>query len=386
VTRRQQDKQRISELQELTSSLSDVVSTLRQGTEADSVALLNKIRQDESVQDTARTMAAATALMMAAVPGNNTSHPNLDHRGSQAFSRPVRHRLTSPLCIPLMLELQFELTKYSMEHPDYMFETRYQYTKDSHADENVFLDLPALELDLARWTTASSDNHLLNHLVTLFWTWDNALERMMYRPLFEEDLAQADPDDDSIQSHTFCSRFLVNALLALSCVSFLSNQCMLAPLQSQYYCQEPAIFSVPDDPQTRGRRFADEAYHHYKPEKGHASLVRLQGEFAMFLYKGVLGSGKKSIQFYLNTMETFAALNKVNPVTPHGSNKEPTRVSKEEEAFSWCMWRLYCVEWYYGMECTIFAFVDEKKAPLARPGFQKTGGFPIQFPSSRSDH
>jgi hypothetical protein len=131
-----------------------------------------------------------------------------------------------------VLKLQFGLMRYSMEHPNYMFETRYKYTKDSYIDENILFDLPALELDFARWTSVSSDNHLLNHLIALFWTWDNILERMMYRPMFEEDLARAGPEDNSAKSHIFCSRFLVNALLALSCVSLLLKQSIMASLQS----------------------------------------------------------------------------------------------------------------------------------------------------------
>jgi hypothetical protein len=106
------------------------------------------------------------------------------------------------------------------------------------------------------------------------------------------------------------------------------------------------VCKVPDEVETRGRRFADEAYEHYEKEKGHASLTRLQGEFAMFLYEGILGSGKQSVYFFLNTMKTFAALNNVDSMTPHSLNKSPMRIAREKEAFSWCMWGLYCVEWY----------------------------------------
>jgi hypothetical protein len=214
----------------LTSGLSDVVDTLRQGSEADSAAVLKSIRKTESSRAAASTMTAATALMMAATPANHTGHRSYGHGGSQAFSRPVNHRLTSPLRTPLVLAFRVELMKCSMEHPNYIFETRYSYAKDRYIDENIFFDLPALELNLARWTTVSNDNNLLNHIITLFWTWDNAVERMIYRPLLEEDLAQADPNDDGVETHTYCSRFLVNALLALACVSFFSLSGILSLL------------------------------------------------------------------------------------------------------------------------------------------------------------
>lgn len=54
----------------------------------------------------------------------------------------------------------------------------------------------------------------MNHLLALFWAWDNVVEPSLFRPLFEEDLCN--------NGDTFCSPFLVNALLALSCVSMRS--------------------------------------------------------------------------------------------------------------------------------------------------------------------
>jgi hypothetical protein len=51
----------------------------------------------------------------------------------------------------------------------------------------------------------------MNHLLALFWTWDNMVEPLLFRPLFEEDLCD--------NRNAFCSPFLVNALLALICVS-----------------------------------------------------------------------------------------------------------------------------------------------------------------------
>jgi hypothetical protein len=63
----------------------------------------------------------------------------------------------------------------------------------------------------------------MNHLLTLFWTWDNVVERAIYRPIFEDDVLTADPHSNDPQAHQFCSSFLVNALLALSSVSVLNT-------------------------------------------------------------------------------------------------------------------------------------------------------------------
>lgn len=75
----------------------------------------------------------------------------------------------------------------------------------------MYNDVPAHNLPISQWTSACKDDRLMNHLLALFWTWDNMVEPSLFRPLFEDDLNN--------NNSTFCSPFLVNALLALSCVS-----------------------------------------------------------------------------------------------------------------------------------------------------------------------
>lgn len=110
------------------------------------------------------------------------------------------------------------LTEYRKEHPEYVFEKEFAQARDRYNESNVFIDLPALSLPIFRWTSACTDNKLMNHLLTLFWTRDNSVERSLFRPLFEEDLANGDPEAAGTQRYTFCSPFLVNALLAVGCV------------------------------------------------------------------------------------------------------------------------------------------------------------------------
>lgn len=100
-----------------------------------------------------------------------------------------------------------------------MFETRYSRAQGHNVDKDVFVELAQNTLDVAQWTTVSDDNQLMNRLLNLFFTWDNSMERMMYRPMFEEDLASGASPNDDTHKLRFCTRFLVNALLAMSCVS-----------------------------------------------------------------------------------------------------------------------------------------------------------------------
>ena len=91
--------------------------------------------------------------------------------------------------------------------------------EDAYVDHDVFVKVSLRMLPLSRWTTVSTDEGFMNHLLNLFFTWDNVVERLFYRPIFEENLVGLDPDSANDDPGAFCSRFLVNALLAVSCVS-----------------------------------------------------------------------------------------------------------------------------------------------------------------------
>ena len=100
-----------------------------------------------------------------------------------------------------------------------MFEQRYILnTQGFYKEEDIFVDALISKLPLSRWTTVSADDRLMNHLYLLFITWDNIVGRAFYRPLFEEDIVTIDPKSTNEYADEFCSQFLVNALLAASCV------------------------------------------------------------------------------------------------------------------------------------------------------------------------
>jgi hypothetical protein len=130
-------------------------------------------------------------------------------------------------CLSVLLilsESSLECTRCSTlmqdrTEPEYTLERESTQTRDQY-NEDAPIELPILTLPVCRWTSACKDDLLLNQLLTLFWTWDNTVEPSLYRPLFEEDLVNHDPRTGTTNTQAFCSSFLVNALLALSCVGF----------------------------------------------------------------------------------------------------------------------------------------------------------------------
>lgn len=238
----------------------------------------------------------------------------------------------------------------------------------------------------------------MNHLLHLFWTWDSNVQPSVFRPLFEEDLLHGDARASTPDKHTFCSPFLVNALLALGCVSFFFHACCppLAELTMQLSTTERSTYSDSEDSKSRGRRFADEAERHFEDEKDQPSIPLLQGQFAMFVYEGNLGSGAKSVDYFMRAMKTYAALNNADFLDIHGQGKSERRLQREREGLSWVMWGLYCTEWQVDSKRKVHLLISARRAsqafgfrkPTARPACPQLwhdSTFPLRQPNA-ADH
>ncbi|CAI6336051.1 unnamed protein product [Periconia digitata] len=335
LTSRQAEKQEKDDYERSAHRFQSALELLRQGSDADSAAVLQRIRETNDIEDAVTSISDAQLL----VPEPRSSV-------SQQAERAVpRNRLL----------------KSPYEDPEYMFSTGYSYVHEQYVDKDVFVDLPALHLDLARWTSACQDNRPMNHLLALFWTWDNSVQHLIYQPMVEEHLSSKDPHVSDTHERRFCSRFLINALLALSCL----------------YALEPVTYAVPQDPSTRGRRFADEADAMLQSEYIEPSFALFQGLFAMFCYEGCVGEGKKSVNYLYQAIDIYKALNSVVRLPPVS---DETVSQRERHAISWSMWGFYIVEWRATQALGL--------AKLAhKPNVESTwleSDFPFSAPESRS--
>lgn len=73
-------------------------------------------------------------------------------------------------------------------------------------------DTPLFQLSSGhRWTTVTNDEELISHLISLYFVWEHQTLPFLDRELFIEDFESG--------QGSFCSPFLVNAILALGSVS-----------------------------------------------------------------------------------------------------------------------------------------------------------------------
>ncbi|KAK7908706.1 hypothetical protein PG985_016009 [Apiospora marii] len=278
-----------------------VVELLRERSQAESAQVLQRIREADSLQGAVNTIAEAQLLLRVAptaAPWHNEHAPLQRSPAPQSFQRPTRRRLGSPY-----------------DDDSFMFEKQFMVdAKDRYLNNDMFVDLPSQDLPLSRWTHVSNDDRLMNHLLRMLFTWDNIVERTLYRPILEEDIASMNPTSAGDDCRSFCTRFLISALLAASCL----------------YTMDPTTFKDPGNSMTRGQRWADEASA-LLAEIDKPSIPLIQGLLALFVYEGNLGQGAKALPYLMRAEEVYGALNKEKTLRSRAGVDE-ARAQRERQA------------------------------------------------------
>ncbi|KAJ3453761.1 hypothetical protein MRS44_018393 [Fusarium solani] len=181
-------------------------------------------------------------------------------------------------------------------HPEHIFEKTWRDTQHTYAEDNILVDIPGYTLPLSRWTTISSDDKPLSYLLLLYWTWDTVCSRVIDRTIFEEDLKSLDPPSSQPHALCFCSPFLVNALLAVSCISA-------------------------------------------------RSLPVVQGLALMYVYEGALGNGETALSYHSRMQARYLTLRLDDVPRSTGVAITGARQRREAHALSWISWGFHVWDW-----------------------------------------
>ncbi|KAF5703908.1 hypothetical protein FMUND_12805 [Fusarium mundagurra] len=161
-------------------------------------------------------------------------------------------------------------------------------------------------------------------------TWDTIGNRVIDRTIFEEDLKTLNPNTPNQPNELrFCSPFLVNALLAVSCV-YTTNQ---------------ATFLLPNDPNTRGQAFAREAARLLPLEDTSPSLAVAQGLALMNTYEAVLGNGETALSYHSRMQARYLALRLDDVRRSTDAAIAGARQRREAHALSWISWGFFVWDW-----------------------------------------
>ncbi|KAF9885695.1 hypothetical protein FE257_012677 [Aspergillus nanangensis] len=134
-------------------------------------------------------------------------------------------------------------------------------------------DNPLFRVPATPWTIITDDDHLVSHLISLYFTWDHPLQQVVDQKTFLSHMAIEDTDTD------FCSPLLVNSILAVA---------------SESYSDFPEVFAVPGDAASRGQHFYAEAERLWKAEEGRVSLTNIQAVCLMSYVLNLHGKGRAS--------------------------------------------------------------------------------------------
>ncbi|RFN51860.1 hypothetical protein FIE12Z_3821 [Fusarium flagelliforme] len=153
---------------------------------------------------------------------------------------------------------------------------------------------------------------------------DTIGNRVIDRTMFEEDLKALNPNAPNQPNKLrFCSPFLINALLAVSCAAFLQS----------------------NDPSTRGQAFAREAARLLPLEDTDTSLTVAQGLTLMNAYEAALGNGETALSYHSRMQARYLAL-RLNDMQ-RSTNAAIARARQRREAYTLSLisWGFYVWDW-----------------------------------------
>ncbi|PYH99633.1 C6 transcription factor [Aspergillus ellipticus CBS 707.79] len=115
-------------------------------------------------------------------------------------------------------------------------------------------DNPVFQMPSVPWTTVTNDDHVVSHLISLYFTWDHPLLQVVDQDMFLKHMCAEDKNSEC------CTPLLVNSILAVASI----------------YSDFPEVFAIPDDETSRGQHFYKEAERLWRAEEGQVSLANIQ--------------------------------------------------------------------------------------------------------------
>ncbi|KAI9148682.1 Nitrogen assimilation transcription factor nit-4 [Paramyrothecium foliicola] len=196
-------------------------------------------------------------------------------------------------------------------------------------------------LPLSQWTRVSNDDEAMLDLLNMLWTWDTTLTKIIHRGVLHEHVCSTTSEEGDSGSHgelQFCSRFLINALLAVATTAKLyanTNEGEREPTQ------------------LLGRTFAEEAVNILSTDRHQPTLALLQGIAALWMYNHLSGKSQIAGQLLDELFSLHSHLETKGlwhsqpvPISSSADNnaRSTTENKRERQALSYASWGLYFLD------------------------------------------
>lgn len=137
-------------------------------------------------------------------------------------------------------------------------------------DQILAPELPRMNTPATTWTEISSDKAFVQHLLALYFCWEYPTFASLSKEHFLKDFQAGRP--------RYCSRMLVNALLALGC----------------RFSSQPSTLANPNDPYSSGDHFFKECLRLFYQETNHHNMTTIQALGIMSIREASCGRDSES--------------------------------------------------------------------------------------------
>uniref|UniRef100_A0A0D2XIJ0 Xylanolytic transcriptional activator regulatory domain-containing protein n=1 Tax=Fusarium oxysporum (strain Fo5176) TaxID=660025 RepID=A0A0D2XIJ0_FUSOF len=321
-------KRKHDELKERIADHESLYSSLKTREPQETDEILRRIRAGKDVKGVAEDLQGGNlAIPTSQKQANPLLRNNSDNTSNSATTS---GSASSPTFSVARMNLSLPQQQTRARLTAFLLEEARREPQRRASDDSTSIDLQGHILPLSRWTKVMQDDKFLSHLLLLSWTWDTSCDRIIDRNIFEDDLKNLDPTTSGASSELrFCSPFLVNAILAISCL----------------YTTNPITFGIPDELSTRGQVFAQEAIRCLKQEDTRPSLPVTQGLALMHVYESALGDGETALEFHSLMQSRYMALRLDDVYRSTDTAIAGSRQRAEAHALSWIQWGFYVWDW-----------------------------------------
>lgn len=140
-------------------------------------------------------------------------------------------------------------------------------------DQVLAPEMPQLNVPATTWTDITSDTAFVQHLLALYFCWEYPTFASLSKEHFLKDYQAGRP--------RYCSRMLINALLALGC----------------RFSSQPSTLANPNDPYSSGDHFFKECQRLFYEETNHHNLTTIQALGIMSIREASCGRDSESWYF-----------------------------------------------------------------------------------------
>ncbi|KAI1077169.1 hypothetical protein F5B20DRAFT_283758 [Whalleya microplaca] len=348
-TRSQSHKRKASEMEDQVQELSRVLVSLRSASDNEISTLLARIRGSNSLGHAASDIANAALLLectrSTSMPGSAVLRQDAG-RGAGAES--------SAINAVGQQQIGTKLAEAYLDHIQYPFgpgkrsgvwDAYYLSPFPQLPSRNLsVLEIQTIKVQAAPWTDTSDS--FASHLLSYYFTFEQPFYSFVHKGAFIAGM-RAGESSESSSPFRFCSKALVNGILAVACRTSFSKE----------------AFDIPGDLYTRGERFNNAAKQAIEVEKYNPSIATLQAIWKVMWYEGTRGETWNHPYYSKLFVYIYKRLGLSKLHWEEGTIPTDPNIARYHAAIAETIWGLY---WQDSLTMALEPNMKRPKIPLPR--------------------